>query len=134
MGASLYPPPNMLGGWTAFTPRVFAAANLTTPVAASPNAAVCKYKYLDADLVVAHAEVALTAAVVGIHLELPVPASHRQIQIGTALLWGTGVPADQTGMAYMSAQLGHVIIAAASAGFRDAASGQTMRYHVTYQV
>ncbi|ATE85051.1 hypothetical protein SEA_CELESTE_23 [Streptomyces phage Celeste] len=134
MGLSIYPPPMVNRPWTAFTPQVFSSDNLTTPVSSTPGAGACRWKYLDRTTILAHCEVTINAATNGVHITLPVTAAYRQNNCGTLMLYGTGTPTDQCGMAFMSAQLNHVIVTAATTGYRNAAAGNTARYTVIYEI
>lgn len=118
-----------------FTPKVYAAAAPSTPVASTPTAAVCWYEYLAADKVLAHAEVTITNATTAPIIDLPVAATVRQIGIGVCGLWGSSLPADQSGMGYMDGSLAKLVCAVAfSSGFRDNAAGNICRYEVIYEV
>lgn len=118
-----------------FTPKIYAAAAPTTVLASTPTAGACWYQYNTSTRVTAHAEVTITNAVTAPLIDLPVVGSYRQIATGVCGLWGTGTPADQSGLAYMDSSFAKLVCAAAfSAGFRDNAAGNTCRYTVTYEV
>lgn len=124
-----------IGAWVPFTPKIYAAAAPTTPVASTPNAAACRYMYLRPHVVLAHAEVTITNATVAALIDLPVAGTYRQIGIGVCGLWGSSLPADQNGTAFMDSSLAKLVCAVAySSGFRDAAAGNVCRYNVTYEV
>ncbi|ANT41095.1 hypothetical protein BI024_gp25 [Streptomyces phage Nanodon] len=134
MGLNIWPPPVMNRPWIFFTPEIRAATDLNTAVASTPSATGCKYKYLDRTTVLAMVDVTVNAAVTSVCCSLPVPAANRQIMSGTAALFGTGTPTDQSGVAYMLTSLNHIVIAAYTQGYRNAASGNVFRYQVIYQV
>lgn len=124
-----------VGVWWPFTPKIYATAAPTTPVASTPGTNLCKYMYLAANVVLAKAEVTITNATTAPLIDLPVVGANRQIGIGVCGLWGASTPADQSGIADMTSDATKLVCAAAySAGFRDAAAGNVCRYSVTYEV
>ncbi|WJN62879.1 hypothetical protein [Streptomyces phage phiScoe23] len=134
MGLNIWPPPVMNRPWILFTPEIYSTSDLNTPVASTPSATGCRYKYLDRTTVLALVDVTVNAAVTSVCCSLPVPAAHRQILSGTAALFGSSTPADQSGMAYMLSTQNHIVIAAYTQGYRNAVSGNIFRYHVIYTV
>lgn len=117
-------------GPTLFTPQI-SAFTTGTVTSSSATAAQCYYEIVN-DVVHAHAEVSLTADVTQCCVSLPVTAPRRYLACGVCALYGaSGLPADQTGIAYM-ADTSRLVITAYSNGFRDGTSGTAIRYDVHY--
>ena len=116
-----------------FTPKVYAEAAPTTPVATTVF--TCWYEYLSADVVLAHADVKITSSTTDPLIDLPVPAQYRQLGIGSCGLWGSSAAADQNGQAHMFTDFGKLVCAVAwTTGYRDANAGDVCRYTVMYTV
>lgn len=121
--------------WTDFSSTIVAYDHVSTTsavVASSPILA--KYR-LSGKTVWAQAEVTINAATTGgVALALPFTAKDRNLNCGTAALFGTTTPSDQCGIAYMSGNKDKIVIVAYTNGFRDAANGAVFRYNVVYEI
>lgn len=58
----------------------------------------------------------------------------RYLNCGTLRVFPDSSPADQTGLAFMSAGKDRVIVAAKTNGYRDSPAGSTIRMQITYEV
>ncbi|MBX6357647.1 MAG: hypothetical protein IRZ05_17565 [Micromonosporaceae bacterium] len=116
--------------WTSFTPKVYSGGG-STAVSGTVNYA----KYLQIGKIVwAMATVTFNAAASsGAAVDLPVPAAFRSLNCGTCALFGSSTPADQSGIAVMTASQDKLVISAYTGGFRDASSGHAIRYSVCYE-
>lgn len=122
---------NGAGLWTPFTP----ALTDTTTGAVVPGTIVSARYLVIGSTCWAQVQITATAASAnGVQADLPFTARDRILNCGTLGISGGTPPADQSGMAYMSADKAHVICVAYSNGFRAIASGQTLRYNVVYEL
>ncbi len=119
-------------GWTSFSPNVY--TNMaTTPSTISRTVVQAKFRQLG-KVVWAFADVTLGAATTnGIGIALPTTAAVRVLNCGSCALFGTSPPADQSGVAAMASTLDRLVVVAYTNGFRDGASGQSLRYSVCYE-
>jgi hypothetical protein len=112
-----------------FSPNVYTGGGAST-VSRTVNSA--RYWRLG-NLVIAQADVTVNANTSGgVAIDLPLPSAVRLPNCGTCALTGSGTPADQSGIAFMTADSAKLVVIAYSTGFRDATSGQGLRYSVMY--
>lgn len=58
----------------------------------------------------------------------------RSLNCGTLVVMGSSTPADQLGIAYMTADKAFLVVVAPTGGFRDAPSGAAIRWAAHYEV
>jgi hypothetical protein len=115
--------------YSSFSPNVYTGGGSSTVSRTVNNA---RYWRLGS-LVLAQADVTVnTNTSGGVAIDLPVTSAVRLFNCGTCALTGSGTPADQSGMAFMTADRAKLVVVAFSTGFRDASSGQALRYSVMY--
>lgn len=125
---------SLIGAWYTYTPTIYDGdATLSGGAISAVEATYTRY----GQTVVARGTATYTGATTnGAGISLPVQAAARVFSIGSCALYGTATPSDQSGQAFMNADLAGVsrlVIAAYSSGFRQAAAGNSIRFLATYQ-
>jgi hypothetical protein len=120
-----------LSEWTNYTPAL-----TDTTSGAAKTGTVNYARYLKfGDTIHCQGDITLTSTTTGgLSVSMPFAAAVRQHAIGTVRLWGTGLPADQSGAGSMNADKARLNVVALSAGFRDGTSGQSLRWDVVYKL
>lgn len=125
-----------LNDFTAYTPTLYNNQISGTPASIAKTVQSAGYWKIGTganSLVIAHAEVTASAAVTnGAALTLPVTASTRWLNAGTAGIFGSSPPASQSGHAYMATSLDKILFVTYTNSFLSAASGDTIRYLCVY--
>lgn len=117
-------------GWQDFAPKGYSGGGSTV---VSTTLGYARYRMVG-KTVTAYAQVTFNAAATGgAAVDLPVPARDRVVLAGSAGVFGSSTPADQSGAAYMDGSKTKLVLVAYTQGFRDASSGHAFRYHVTYE-
>lgn len=121
---------------TSFTPTLYNNQISGTPASIAKTVTSATYWKIGTganSIVIAHAEVTASAAVAnGAALTLPVAASTRWFNSGTAGIFGASPPASQSGHAYMAASLDKIHFVTYTNSFLSASSGDTLRYLCVY--
>ncbi|HEX6968861.1 MAG TPA: hypothetical protein VF174_08660 [Micromonosporaceae bacterium] len=116
--------------WADFTPTVYTGGGST---AVSGTVGYAKFLQIG-KTVWAVASVTFNATTTGgAAIDLPVAAATRLLNCGSCVLFGSSTPADQSGIAFMTTTLDKLVVVAFTTGFRDATSGDTIRYSVCYE-
>jgi hypothetical protein len=124
---------NSIGpGWRSYTPLL---KNVDTYATAASTGAYGRYNVIN-KLCTAVGWLTSTNALDNVGATLPVPAVGRLLNIGTLGVYGTGPPADQSGIARIlsTAHPDCLVVHAFSSGFRGAAKGNQLTWHVSYEV
>jgi hypothetical protein len=118
--------------WTAFTAQAY---DMSGPTAVACTVNHAAYKIVGGDTCVAYGDVTFNATTTGGGaVSLPLGGSVRLFNIGTLAVFGASTPAGQMSIAYMSSDLGKVIVVNSATSYLNVTSGQTLRYMVTYPI
>lgn len=117
-------------GKQSWTP-IITRGDTGATVSSSPTTGA-SYWHIFGGVAHVHGEVVLNAdALGGCVISLPIAAPQRYFGIGVCGLWGSGTPADQSGVAWMY-DTSHLVTVRYTNGYLDGASGQQVRFTVSY--
>lgn len=119
--------------WVAYTPTLHTDMSGAETVAAGTNQAG-KYQVIGKTCFVQGSGNFTGATANGAGISLPLTAKDRILNCGNAALFGSGTPADQSGVAYMNSAKNKLIIVAYTSGFRDAAAANAFRFNCVYEL
>lgn len=124
-----------VGPWVSFTPRIYHQLATSGGFEISSTAEYGRWRYLGDRTVQAQASALIIGSSTdGVGIGLPMVASFRSYNCGTARATGPGTPDTQQGVAYMFTDKAKLVIVGGANAYLNVPDGTRISYSVVYEI